>query len=63
MSEIISWFTENWGEVAVAVLAIYGGAAAIIRLTPTKKDDGFLAKYITPWMTKLEGLTQKNKDS
>jgi hypothetical protein len=34
----------SWGEIANAILQIIGGASVIAKLTPTPKDDNFLAK-------------------
>lgn len=46
MTQIITWCSENWQ----GVLAVIGGAVtlatAVVKLTPTPKDDAVLAKII-----------------
>lgn len=50
---IISWFTTNWDNIALAVTSVIGTASIIVKLTPTLKDDNilkgiikFLGRYI-----------------
>lgn len=46
MTEITEYLKENWEEI----IAIWGGvvlvARLIVKLTPTPKDDDFLAKIV-----------------
>jgi len=51
--QIVTWFTENWVELAKVIAAIIGAASIIVKLTPTLKDDNilkgiikFIGKYI-----------------
>lgn len=37
---LYSWFKAHGAEVAVALLMLVGAAEIIVRLTPTKVDDG-----------------------
>lgn len=46
--EIINFVTENAAQIGVVVAAVIGVATAITKLTPTKEDDKFLAKYVLP---------------
>lgn len=53
MSEIVTWITANWKDIAEIIVAIISIATIIVRLTPTLKDDNillpivkFLSKYI-----------------
>lgn len=43
---MMNWLTENWDNL----LAIYGGfvifATAVVKFTPTKKDDAILDKIV-----------------
>jgi|AntAceMinimDraft_6_1070360.scaffolds.fasta_scaffold08582_5 hypothetical protein len=41
---IITWITENWTTILAALGGVYGVATVIATLTPTGKDDSFLAK-------------------
>ena len=47
MTQVIQWCSENWQ----GVLAVLGGvvtvATAVVKLTPTPKDDAILAKIIS----------------
>lgn len=42
--EIVSWFVENWLAVVNAVAYVVTAATAIVALTPSPKDDEWLAK-------------------
>lgn len=46
--EIINYVTENAVQIGLIVTAVIGVATTITKLTPTKEDDKFLAKYILP---------------
>lgn len=43
---MLNWITEHWDDI----LAVYGGlvalSTAIVKITPSTKDDEFLAKII-----------------
>lgn len=39
-------------NVALAIVAVQVAALAIVKITPTQKDDAFLAKVI-PWIERL----------
>lgn len=43
VSEVTVYVMENWESISTAVLAVIGAAAAVAALTPTPKDDSFLA--------------------
>ena len=40
----MNWIVENWDNLFTAVLSVIGAASAIAALTPTPKDNEFLAK-------------------
>lgn len=40
----MEWITENWDKILIALGGIYTAATVIATLTPTTKDDTFLAK-------------------
>lgn len=42
--EVVRWILENKDNIAEAVLAILAVGAVIVRLTPTKSDDGIFKK-------------------
>lgn len=44
--EWFTWAYENAGTVAAGVLAVIGGLSILAKLTPTAKDDEFLAKVV-----------------
>ncbi len=46
MTEIINWFGENGQGVLAVIGAAVTLATAIVKLTPTPKDDAVLAKVI-----------------
>lgn len=41
--EIINNIIENWSTYAQVILAVIGAAAAIAAITPTPRDDRFVA--------------------
>lgn len=45
MTALIAWIIANGPEVIGVLLAIHGAALAIVNLTPTPKDDEYVAKY------------------
>lgn len=46
MTEIINWCMENWQHILAAIGAAVTLATAVVKLTPTPKDDAVLAKVI-----------------
>lgn len=43
----MDWIKANWEHILAAVGALYLAALAIVKLTPTPKDDEALAKIAT----------------
>ena len=43
---MISWLQANWKEVLAIIGGVVTVASIIVKLTPTPKDDAFLAKVI-----------------
>ena len=46
MTQIITWCGNNWQGVLAVIGAAVTLATAIVKLTPTPKDDNVLAKII-----------------
>jgi hypothetical protein len=46
MIDIITWFQTNWKEIIEVISMIIAIASAIVRWTPTLKDDNFLLPII-----------------
>ena len=42
----MDWLIEHWDELSIAFAAVLTLVSAIVRVTPTKKDDEFLAKFL-----------------
>lgn len=42
----MEWITTNWTDILAVFGAVVGLATAIVKLTPTQKDDNVLAKVI-----------------
>lgn len=42
--QIVQWILANYPDVMLAMVGIVGAAEIIVRLTPTKKDDGFVER-------------------
>lgn len=40
----MNWILENWAGILTAITSVIAAASAIAALTPTPKDDSFLAK-------------------
>jgi len=38
--EIFKWVTANYQDVLLAVASVVAAAEVVVRITPTKKDDG-----------------------
>ena len=60
---MIEFITENWEDVLTLLAAMHAWAVAIVNLTPTPKDDEFLAKVYRV-VEVLAGLfTKRTKDA
>lgn len=46
MTQIIAWCSENWQGILAVVGGVVTLATAVVKLTPTPKDDAILAKAI-----------------
>ena len=46
MTDLINWISNNWQNIVAVLGAIVIAARLIVKLTPTPKDDAFLAKII-----------------
>jgi len=46
MKEFISYIIANWKEIAEGLLAVFGGLALLVKLTPTLKDDNIVKGII-----------------
>lgn len=42
---VISWISSNGTSMVMAMTSIIAAATIIARLTPTQKDDNFIAKF------------------
>jgi hypothetical protein len=42
----MEWITSHWQEILAWIGGIVTAASIIVKLTPTPKDDAFLAKVI-----------------
>ena len=42
----MEWILENWTEILATLGAVLAAAAAIAKLTPSPKDDKFVAKIL-----------------
>lgn len=40
----MNWILENWMGILTAITSVIAAASAIAALTPTPKDDSFVAK-------------------
>ncbi|MBO7735883.1 MAG: hypothetical protein J6S67_25160 [Methanobrevibacter sp.] len=43
---MIGWLQANWKDVLAIIGGVVTVASIIVKLTPTQKDDAFLAKVI-----------------
>jgi hypothetical protein len=41
---MVAWIMENYQELGALLLALVGVAEVVVRLTPTKKDDGAMER-------------------
>lgn len=44
MSDVVAWVMAHLSELAMVLLALLSVAELVTRLTPTKKDDGFVER-------------------
>lgn len=57
MKEVIEFFTAHWDEILTAFGAVVAACSAVVKLTPTTKDDEILGKFVSL----LEQLSIFNK--
>ena len=43
---MINWIQANWKDILAIIGGVVTVASIIVKLTPTQKDDAFLAKVI-----------------
>jgi len=60
--ELLNWLLENWAGACELILAAYGLAVLVVKLTPTKKDDAIL-NMLTPILSQLEDAAKKINES
>lgn len=51
--DIFSWFKASWADIAEIYLYIIGVASIVVKLTPSKEDDAWLAKivaFVSKWL-------------
>ena len=46
MLDVLNWLLENWVNIAAAWGMLVAVSTAIVKLTPTQKDDNILAKIV-----------------
>jgi hypothetical protein len=54
---MLDWLTNNWSDIAIVLSAVVTIASVIVKLTPTPKDDSWLAKVL-----RVVGWLALNKD-
>lgn len=59
MQDTLAFILDHADDLSLVLLATYGAAVAIAKLTPTPKDDAFLAKIGAP-VTYLASLLRRN---
>ncbi len=55
MAEVFGWIVSNWSVIVGALGALLLAASAVTRLTPSPKDDAFVAKLLG-WFSVLEHM-------
>ena len=58
----MDWVYSNWASICESLLAAYGLACLVVKLTPSKKDDKIL-EMLTPALDKLEAISKKVETS
>lgn len=53
--QTVKFILDNVESVLAIIAGVQIAAVAIVKLTPTPKDDAFLAKVL-PWVEKLAGF-------
>lgn len=48
----MTWLTDNWATIVLAILGLETAATYIVKLTPSTKDDEFVQK-VTDVLTSL----------
>lgn len=58
-----AWLKENYVNVLISVAALVGFLETVVRLTPTKKDDGAVARLgkAIDWILDLLKIPNVNK--
>jgi len=41
---LVNTVKDNWVQISLVITSIIGAASVIVKITPTPKDDNFLAK-------------------
>jgi hypothetical protein len=59
MVAVYAWVAANWQSVIAVISGTITVASIIVKLTPTQKDDAFLAKLIA--FLKILALNKENK--
>lgn len=54
----MEWLNEHWKDILAIISGIIGVATAVVKLTPTQKDDTVLARIVKV----LEALSLCNAD-
>lgn len=62
MNELIAWVQDNAVAIFAAITAVHAAALAIVNLTPTPKDNEFLATVYKPIEFIAGIITKKAKD-
>lgn len=55
---MIDWLSANWEGVVAALAAVHVAAVAVVNLTPTPKDDEFVASAYR-WVERFAGIFTK----
>ena len=57
----MTWLESHWTTVLAALAGIHAAASAICALTPTPRDDAWLAKYYR-WLERAALLIGRAKE-
>lgn len=60
MGDALNWILAHGAEVVTGLVALNAGLALLVRLTPTPKDDAFVAKA-QAWLERALSLFAKPK--
>ena len=61
ITDIVSWVSLHWQDLAAIWLQIIGAASIIVKLTPTLKDDDAL-KWVIKFTGKYIALNRGSDD-